>query len=80
MNVTITGSNFVNGAVVTFEGAQGTAPQVTSAQVANPTTIVVTVNTTVDPSFGMQAWDMRVTNPNNTFAVAEDAFTITVTP
>jgi hypothetical protein len=81
VNVTVSGANFVNGAVVSFEGGQGTAPQVTSpAQVVNPTTIVITVNTAVDTSFGTQAWDVRVTNPNNTTAVLPDAFTVTVTP
>jgi hypothetical protein len=81
LNVTITGSNFVNGAVIAFEGGQGTAPQITTpAQVVNPTTIVITVNTAVDTSFGTQAWDVRVTNPNNTTAVVPDAFTVTVTP
>ena len=80
MNVTISGSNFVNGAVVSLEGGQGTAPQVPSAQVVNPTTIVITLNATVDNSFGTQAWDVRVTNTNNTTAVLPDSFTITVTP
>jgi hypothetical protein len=81
VNVTITGSNFVNGAVVSFEGGQGTPPQVTTpAQVVNPTTIVITVNTAVDTSFGTQAWDVRVTNPNNSTAVLPDAFSVTVTP
>jgi hypothetical protein len=81
VNVTITGSGFVNGAVVTFEGGQGNAPQVTTAaQVVNPTTIVVTVNTQVTASFGTQRWDVRVTDPNNSSGVLADAFTVTVTP
>ena len=80
VNVTITGVNFQNGAVVTFEGGQGAAPQVTTTQVVNPTTIVITVNTAVDTAFGTQAWDVRVTNPNNTSGATPDAFTVTVTP
>ncbi|HLO17994.1 MAG TPA: IPT/TIG domain-containing protein [Anaerolineales bacterium] len=80
VNLTITGSGFVNGSVVTFEGAQGTPPQVTKAQVVNPTTIVITVNTAVDASFGTQVWDLRVTNPGNSSGVLADAFTVTVTP
>jgi hypothetical protein len=80
VNLTITGSGFSNGAVVIFEGGQGTAPQVTTAQVVNPATIVITVNTQVDETFGTQLWDVRVTNPNNSSAVLADAFTITVTP
>jgi len=80
LNLTITGSGFVNGAVVNFEGGQGKAPQVTTTQVINPTTMTITVNTAVDTSFGIQLWDVRVTNPNNTFAVLTDAFTVTASP
>lgn len=80
VNVTITGSGFTNGAVVTLEGGQGTAPQVTTAQMVNPTTIVITINAQVDAAFGTQRWDVRVTNPNNSSAVLSDAFTITVAP
>ncbi len=80
VNLTITGSGFVNGAVLTFEGGQGTVPQVVTAQVVNPATIVITVNTQVDEAFGTQLWDVRVTNPNNSSAVLTDAFTVTVTP
>jgi hypothetical protein len=70
----------VNGAVLVFEGGQGTAPQVVTTQVVNPTTIVITVDTQVDATFGTQAWDVRVTNPDNSSAVLTDAFTVTVTP
>lgn len=80
VNLTITGSGFVNGAVVSFEGGQGTPPQVASAQVVNPTTIVITVNTQVDTGSVTQSWDVRVTNPNNASSVLNDGFTITVTP
>lgn len=80
MNLTLTGSGFVNGAVLVFEGGQGAAPQVVTTQVVNPTTIVITVDTQVDPTFGTQAWDVRVTNPDNSSAVLADAFTVTVTP
>jgi hypothetical protein len=80
VNLTVTGSGFMNGAVLTFEGGQGIAPQITTTQVVNPTTIVITVNTQVDEAFGTQRWDMRVTNPNNSFAVLPDGFTVTVVP
>jgi hypothetical protein len=65
---------------VIFEGAQGTAPQVTGTQVVNANTIVITVNTAVATGATTQVWDVRVTNPNNTFAVLTDAFTVTVVP
>ncbi|HLO14271.1 MAG TPA: hypothetical protein VK206_05545 [Anaerolineales bacterium] len=80
VNLTLTGTGFANGAIVSFEGGQGKAPQVTGIQVVNANTIVITVNAQVDTSFGTQVWDVRVTNPDNTFAVLTDGFTVTVTP
>jgi hypothetical protein len=80
VNLTLSGTAFANGATVSFEGGQGTAPQVTGIEVVNANTIVIAVNAVVDAGLGTQAWDVRVTNPNGTFAVLHDAFTITVTP
>ena len=80
VNVTITGSGFANGAVVLFEGGQGTPPQITSSQVVNPTTIVITVTTSADTTLGTQQWDLRITNPNNSSARLENAFTVAVGP
>jgi hypothetical protein len=80
VNVTVSGTAFANGATVRFEGAQGTAPQVTGIEVVNANTIVITVNTAVAAGATTQVWDIRVTNPDNTFAVLPDAFTITVAP
>jgi hypothetical protein len=78
--VTISGTAFANGATVSFEGAQGTAPQVTGIEVVNANTIVITVNTAVGAGATTQVWDVRVTNSNNTFAVLPNAFTVTVSP
>ena len=78
VNVTLSGTAFANGAIVTFEGAPGTAPQVTGTQVVNANTIVITVNAAVDVGATSQVWDVRVTNPNNTFAALQNAFTVTV--
>ena len=78
LNVTVSGTAFANGATVVFEGAQGTAPQVTGTQVVNANTIVITVNTAVAAGATTQVWDVRVTNPNTTFAVLPDTFTVTV--
>ena len=80
VNVTVSGTAFANGATVLFEGAEGTAPQVTGIQVVNANTIVATVNTATVVGDITQAWDVRVTNPNNTFVVLPDAFTVTVAP
>ena len=80
VNLTISGTAFANGATVSFEGGQGTAPQVTGTEVVNANTIVITVNALVYAGLGTQVWDVRVTNPNGNFAVLPNAFTITVTP
>ncbi|HEX6033723.1 MAG TPA: hypothetical protein VFY83_04780, partial [Anaerolineales bacterium] len=79
-NVTLSGTAFANGATVMFEGAQGTAPQITGIQVVNANTIVISVNSTVDAGASTQVWDVRVTNPDNGFVVLPNAFTVTVPP
>ena len=78
MNVTITGSAFTNGAVVTFEGGHGLPPKIVTAQVVSPTTIVITVNVTADAALGTQVWDVRVTNQDASTAVLPRAFTVVV--
>jgi hypothetical protein len=80
VNVTLTGTGFANGATVRFEGVQGTAPQVTGIEVVNANTIVIAVNTATGPGATTQVWDVRVANPDNTFAVLPNAFTVTVPP
>jgi hypothetical protein len=78
VNVTVSGTAFANGATASFEGAEGTAPQVTGIEVVNANTIVISVNAAVGAGATTQVWDVRVTNPNNTFAVLPNAFTVTV--
>ena len=80
VNLTLSGTAFANGATVSFEGGQGTAPQVTATEVVNANTIVISVNTAVNAGLGTQVWDVRVTNPNGTFVVLPDAFTVNVSP
>lgn len=79
VNVTIIGTGFQNGAVVSLEGGQGLPQIVTAVQFNNPTTLVATINTQNDTG-GPQVWDVRVTNPNNSTAVLQDAFTVTIAP
>ncbi len=76
VNITITGTGFLNGSLVNFEGGQGTAPQITAVQVANSTTIIITVNVRIDAGLGTQVWDIRVTNPDGSSAILLDAFTV----
>jgi hypothetical protein len=75
--ITISGSGFQNGAVVTFEGGQGLPQEVLAVQVLNSNTLMVTINARNDGAFGTQVWDIRVTNPDHSTAVLLDAFTVT---
>jgi len=76
VNMTITGSGFSPGAVVSFEGGQGVASQATNVQYLNSSTLAVTVNVMGDESFGSQVWDVRVTNPNGATILFMNAFTV----
>ncbi|HLF75497.1 MAG TPA: hypothetical protein VI524_14165, partial [Anaerolineales bacterium] len=76
VNLAITGNGFVDGAVLTFEGGQGTAPEVTAVDIINPMMMLVTVNVRADDAAGTQAWDVRVTNPDGSTVVLMDAFTV----
>jgi hypothetical protein len=60
---------------VTLEGGEGTAPVVTSVQLVDGTTLIATVQTS-DESVPT-VWDIRITNPDGSYAVLEDAFTLT---
>jgi len=74
VTMTITGTGFVPGANVAFEGAAGNPPAVTTVQLLNSTTILATVQVISDPA--PQVWDLRVTNPDLTTAALPDAFTV----
>ena len=75
VNLTITGTGFMNGAVVNFDGGVGMPSEVVTTQVVNSSTIVVTVNV-LSSVPGAQAWDVRVTNPNASTTLLVDAFTV----
>ena len=75
---TIIGAGFQNGAVVTFEGDEGQAPEAMLAPVVvNSTTITLVINTGSSGASGPQVWDVRVTNPDGSTVVLLDAFTVT---
>lgn len=76
INVLITGSGFEAGAIVTFEGGLGVGPQVTAIQVAANGAILLTVAIPEDITYGLQVWDIRVTNPDGSTVVLLDAFTV----
>jgi hypothetical protein len=76
LTVIVTGSGFQEGALVTFEGGQGLPQEIMAIQVVNSTMIVITMNAHNDGAFGIQTWDIRVTNPDTSTIVLPDAFTV----
>jgi len=74
--VVITGSGFQEGALVTFEGGLGLPQEIVAIQVINSTMLVITMNAHNDGAFGIQTWDIRVTNPDTSTIVLPDAFTV----
>jgi len=76
LNVIIIGSGFQSGALVTFEGGLGLPQQIITTQVINSTTIIVTMTARNDGTSGIQVWDVRVTNPDNSTIVLPDAFKV----
>jgi len=76
MTLIIFGSGFQEGALVTFEGGLGLPQEIVAVQVVNSTMLVVTMTTRSDGTSGIQVWDIRVTNPDNSTTVLLDAFTV----
>ena len=73
--VTITGSGFLSGAIVTFENGNGRAPTATNVVVVSATEIEATVS--VHKKAKLSVWDVRVTNPGGSSGVLVDGFTVT---
>ena len=73
--LTITGSGFRTGATVSFEGLSEAPPQVLAVNVVSDTTMQVSILAT-DDARAVDAWDVRVTNPDGTTARLMGAFTI----
>ena len=74
----ITGTNFVSGATVTFSNGTGPAPTA-SAVLVNSAGTGITATVTV-PTGGAprnRVWDMKVTNPNGQSATKAQSFTVT---
>jgi hypothetical protein len=75
IDVTITGSGFVDGASVTFENGAGVAPTAAVTYVwPDGSTIEATV--TAHRNAKAEVWDVRVTNPDASTGVLIDGFTV----
>lgn len=75
VTMTIIGTGFQSGALVTFEGGAGAPQEILAIQVVDSTTIIVTM-TARNNTGAAQLWDVRVTNPDASTFVMMDAFTV----
>jgi hypothetical protein len=73
--VTISGSGFQDGCVVTFENGSGPAP-VASVNSVSDTSMDVTVTIKAGGPKSGSVWDVRVTNPDGSSGVKHAAFTV----
>ncbi len=74
--VQILGSGFASGASVTFEDGTGPTPTASIVVVVDAGTITAEVSVGNGGPRGARVWDVRVTNPNSSTDVLEDAFTV----
>jgi len=77
VDVTITGSGFVDGAAVTFENGSGPAPEASNVIVSEATAITATVTAKGGGPPENRLWDVRVTSPDGSSDVLIDGFTVT---
>ncbi len=75
--VTISGSGFRSDVSVSFENGRGPDPEVMGITVPDADTITATITTSEGGPDDDRIWDLRVTNPDNSSAVLENAFTVT---
>jgi hypothetical protein len=77
VEVTITGSGFVDGANVTLENGKGPAPAASNIVVVDANTITATITAKSGGPPQERIWDVRVTNPDGSSGVLVDGFTVT---
>ena len=75
IGVEILGSGFVPGASVTLENGTGPTPTVSDV-VVEAGTIMAVISASNGGPHGSRVWDVRVTNPDSSTDVLEDAFTV----
>jgi PKD repeat protein/uncharacterized protein YjiK len=78
IEVTITGSGFIPGATLTFEGGSGPSPSASNVIVAaNGITITATITAKAGGPRRNRVWDVRVVNPDGGSGVLPGGLTIT---
>ena len=76
INVTISGSGFVNNASVRFEGGSGPAPLASNIIVHDETSLSATVTIRSGGPQRVRIWSVRITNTDNSSAVLPASFTV----
>jgi glucose/arabinose dehydrogenase len=76
INAVITGSNFSQGAVVTFENGSGPAPTTSGLIVVDSNTISLTLAQRSGGPPRARTWDVRVTNPDGSSGVLVGGFVV----
>ncbi len=76
IGVTIVGSGFVDGAVVTFVNGSGPAPRATAVNVVPGDQITATVSANLRGKKGSIDWDLLVTNPDGGSGTLANALTV----
>ena len=77
IDVTITGTGFVDGAEVTFEGGAGPNLTVSNVVVVDANTITATITTKSGGPSKDRVWDVRVTNSDSSTGVLIGGLTVT---
>ena len=78
VRVTVSGANFVSGASLRFENGVGGTPVVSSVtRTADGRTLYATVAVVSGGPLSNRLWDVRVTNPNGTYARLVQGFLVT---
>ncbi len=77
MEVTLMGSNFAPGAIVSFKGGDGPTPTATNVTVKDANTITATVTVNAGGPPRDREWDVIVTNSKHKTGKLKDGFVVT---
>jgi ribosome maturation factor RimP len=77
VEITIKGSNFATGDIVSFKGGKGPTPTATNVRVNDATTITATVTVNSGGPSDNREWDVIVTNAKRKTGKLKDGFVVT---
>ena len=77
VEITVKGSNFATGDIVSFKGGKGPTPTATNVTVKDASTITATVTVSSGGPSNNREWDVVVTNSKRKTGKLKDGFTVT---